>query len=72
MKGAHDNEIRCGHCNKMLAKGTALDLSIKYPRCGTINTMRAMRPGSEPHDGHRSLNNEEIDRRQPVLRRRAL
>ena len=72
MKGAHDNEIRCGHCNKMLARGTALDLSIKGPRCGTINTMRAMRPGSAPHDGHRSLNNEEIDRRQPVLRRRAL
>ena len=72
MKGAHDNEIRCGHCNKMLARGTALDLSIKCPRCGTIKTMRAMRPGSEPHDGHRSLNNEEIDRRQPVLRRRAL
>ena len=72
MKAAHDNEIRCGHCNKMLAKGTALDLSIKCPRCGTINIMRARRPGSEPHDGHRSLNNEEIDRRQPVLRRRAL
>ena len=36
----------------MLAKGTALDLSIKCPRCGTINTMRAMRPGSKPRDGH--------------------
>uniref|UniRef100_UPI00345C381D Com family DNA-binding transcriptional regulator n=1 Tax=uncultured Bilophila sp. TaxID=529385 RepID=UPI00345C381D len=53
MTGVHqDNEIRCGHCNKMLAKGTALDLSIKCPRCGTINTMRATRPGSEPRDGH--------------------
>ena len=52
MTGVHNNEIRCGRCNKMLAKGTALELSIKCPRCGTINHVRAARPGSEPPDGH--------------------
>ena len=64
-----EKEIRCGNCGRLLAKGTALDLSIKCPRCGAINHVRATRPGSEPHDGHGSLNNEKIDRRQPVLRR---
>ena len=67
-----EKEIRCGNCGRLLAKGTAIALEIKCPRCGEIKYVRAMRPGSEPHDGHRSLNNEEIDRRQPVLRRRAL
>lgn len=49
-----NDEIRCGHCNKMLAKGIALDLSIKCPRCGTINhIMRVMCPGSESPDGQK-------------------
>ncbi|WP_073020954.1 Com family DNA-binding transcriptional regulator [Halodesulfovibrio aestuarii] len=30
-------EIRCGNCNRLLAKGTATDLEIKCPRCGAIN-----------------------------------
>ena len=53
-------EIRCSNCNKLLAKGTALELSIKCPRCGTFNTIRAdftdpepprrpKREGREPH-----------------------
>jgi phage FluMu protein Com len=67
-----EKEIRCGNCGRLLAKGTAIALEIKCPRCGEIKYVRDMIPGSEPHDGHRSLNNEEIDRRQPVLRRRAL
>lgn len=63
MKGVQqDNEIRCGHCNKMLAKGTAFDLNIKCPRCGVMNYVRAMRPSSEPQDGRRS-ENEDFDRR---------
>lgn len=41
MMGERKNrEIRCGQCNRMLAKGMALDLSIKCPRCGTINHVR--------------------------------
>jgi phage FluMu protein Com len=30
-------QIRCGNCDKLLGKGTALDLAIKCPRCGCIN-----------------------------------
>lgn len=52
-------EIRCGKCNRLLAKGEALDLAIKCPRCGAINHVRAASlnsegkraPGKEPsHD----------------------
>ena len=52
-------EIRCGKCNRLLAKGEALDLAIKCPRCGAINHVRAVSlnregsraPGKEPsHD----------------------
>ncbi|MBU1002805.1 MAG: Com family DNA-binding transcriptional regulator [Proteobacteria bacterium] len=34
-------EIRCAHCNRLLAKGRAISLAIKCPRCGTINHLRA-------------------------------
>ena len=52
MMGERKNrEIRCGQCNRMLAKGMALDLSIICPRCGTINHVRDTIPSSEPHDG---------------------
>ncbi|WP_446424107.1 Com family DNA-binding transcriptional regulator [Mailhella sp.] len=47
------NEIRCGHCNKLLGKGVALDLAIKCPRCGTINHLRNTNPNPEPHDGQK-------------------
>ncbi|MEA5089509.1 Com family DNA-binding transcriptional regulator [Solidesulfovibrio sp.] len=41
-------EIRCGQCSRLLAKGEALDLSIKCPRCGAINhVMRAESPSPE-------------------------
>ncbi|WP_363323087.1 Com family DNA-binding transcriptional regulator [uncultured Bilophila sp.] len=60
MKGAHDNEIRCGHCNKMLAKGTALDLSIKCPRCGAINHVRATRPGTDGHEPPQRLFHDSV------------
>lgn len=36
-------EIRCAHCGKLLAKGTALDLTIKCPRCRAYNTLRSPR-----------------------------
>lgn len=45
----HDNrrEVRCGHCRRLLAKGEALDLTIKCPRCGTLNHVRGMSPDAE-------------------------
>ncbi|QDQ27690.1 Com family DNA-binding transcriptional regulator [Chitinimonas arctica] len=36
--------IRCGHCNRKLGEGRYTVLTIKCPRCGTLNTLRAMRP----------------------------
>lgn len=37
-----NKEIRCGECGRLLAKGEAVRLSIKCPRCGALNhiTMR--------------------------------
>lgn len=48
------NEIRCGQCNKLLAKGWAKEAHIVYKcqRCWAFNTLRATRPSSEPQDGH--------------------
>ncbi|SNS21867.1 Mu-like prophage FluMu protein Com [Humidesulfovibrio mexicanus] len=40
-------EIRCGKCNRLLAKGEALDLAIKCPRCGAINHVRDKIPDTE-------------------------
>lgn len=40
-------EIRCGKCNRLLAKGEALNLAIKCPRCGAINHVRGQNPNSE-------------------------
>lgn len=51
LKMQEKKEIRCGHCNKLLGKGTARDLEIKCPRCGTLNHVRDMIPCSEPCDG---------------------
>lgn len=42
-------EVRCGNCNRLLAKGIALALTIKCPRCGAFNTVRAPSPVRESH-----------------------
>ncbi|MFG8081233.1 Com family DNA-binding transcriptional regulator [Pseudomonas aeruginosa] len=34
-------EIRCGNCRRKLAEGEYLRLSIKCPRCGTLNYLSA-------------------------------
>jgi phage FluMu protein Com len=42
------NEIRCKQCNRLLAKGTALEITIKCPRCGAYNSLRAApRPSAD-------------------------
>ena len=51
MQEMRDKEIRCGQCNKLLAKGWARDAHIvhKCPRCGAYNTLRALPPrAAEP------------------------
>lgn len=35
-------DIRCGNCHKKLGAGTYMHLSMKCPRCKTMNTYRAM------------------------------
>ena len=47
-------EIRCGHCNRLLGRGTARDIEIKCPRCGAYTIVRAGSPSAEPRDGQRS------------------
>ena len=37
-------EIRCGGCNKLLGKGVFKIMSIKCPRCKTLNELRAVSP----------------------------
>lgn len=57
-------EIRCCHCCKLLAKGEALELEIKCPRCGAYTILRAARPKHELRD---SLNEgKDADCREPV------
>ncbi|MCL2876918.1 MAG: Com family DNA-binding transcriptional regulator [Betaproteobacteria bacterium] len=46
-------EIRCGQCSKKLAEADYRHLSIKCPRCGTFNVLKAAspqpeRPGASP------------------------
>ena len=36
-----EKEIRCGNCGRLLAKGTAIALEIKCPRCGAYTILRA-------------------------------
>jgi phage FluMu protein Com len=40
-------EIRCGNCRKKLGAGDYRRLSIKCPRCGTFNQLRAESPEPE-------------------------
>ena len=49
-------QIRCGHCNKLLAIGSARDLEIKCPRYSTLNHVRDDTPCSEPCDGQNGAN----------------
>lgn len=36
--------IRCNFCNKKLAEADYRQLSIKCPRCGAINNLKAIEP----------------------------
>lgn len=43
-------EIRCPECNKLVAKGVAIDMQFRCPRCKTFFTLRAVRPNEECRD----------------------
>ncbi len=56
----HLPEIRCAHCGRKLGEGYVLALSIKCPRCGAYNTLRAARPDSELRDSHTESDRDKI------------
>ena len=39
-------DIRCGGCNKLLARADYKALEIKCPRCKTMNNLQAVEPRS--------------------------
>ena len=41
-------DIRCHKCGKLLAKGEALVLELKCPRCKAYNFLRAVSASPEP------------------------
>jgi len=45
--------LRCGKCNKLLAKGCieAGEIELFCPRCKSRIVLRAVRPNLAPHDG---------------------
>lgn len=51
------DDVRCPHCRKLLARGQAVEMEFKCPRCGTFFVLRAMSPSSEPLDGHTEIMN---------------
>jgi phage FluMu protein Com len=53
-----NEDIRCGACSRKLAEGQYPHISIKCPRCGTVNHLRAMRPEPAPREGHSTEQNE--------------
>lgn len=51
---AHDpNNLRCGKCNKLLAKGRieAGEIELLCPRCKSRTVLRAISPNAALHDG---------------------
>jgi phage FluMu protein Com len=53
-------QIRCGNCDKLLGRGTALNLAIKCPRCRSINQIKMSVPdaGKESLKSHKGADNE--------------
>ncbi|WP_081986698.1 Com family DNA-binding transcriptional regulator [Chitinibacter sp. ZOR0017] len=61
------NSIRCGQCDRKLAEGRYLELSIKCPRCGNLNQYQSISerhraPNQGKHDG--SVPHHSVARRQ--------
>lgn len=48
-------EIRCHKCGKLLAKGEALVLELKCPRCKAYNFLRALSARPEPREGRTEM-----------------
>lgn len=46
--------IRCSGCNKKLAEADYRHLSIKCPRCGMLNTLKAIEPRDSAPDAQKA------------------
>lgn len=55
-------ELRCGHCNKLLAKGWAkeAEIELRCPRCRTFFFLRAVSPNPAPHAGQNGKSDGKI------------
>ncbi|AFU47357.1 hypothetical protein C380_18315 [Acidovorax sp. KKS102] len=67
-------EIRCGACRRKLGEGIFTALTIKCPRCGGMNHLRAMSPpparqGASTDGIHHDDTHHSLDRRQTPTRR---
>ncbi|ACO74734.1 Com translational regulator [Laribacter hongkongensis HLHK9] len=40
-------DIRCGQCGRKLAAGRYIEISIKCPRCGALNHLKAVEPHNQ-------------------------
>ncbi|WP_373691490.1 Com family DNA-binding transcriptional regulator [Azonexus sp.] len=56
--------IRCTECNKKLAEAEYLSLSIKCPRCGHLNNLKAGEPRHLEDRHVKAQPNRPVDRRQ--------
>ena len=56
-------DVRCGNCNKLLAKGRmeAGEIELLCPRCKTHIILRASRSSQAPHDGLHHGDNHACD-----------
>jgi len=46
-------DLRCGGCNRLLARGTVVCVQIKCPRCGTLNAFQSAPRAQSPEPGQR-------------------
>ncbi|WP_302260427.1 Com family DNA-binding transcriptional regulator [Desulfovibrio piger] len=63
-------EIRCPYCNKLIAKGEAVELEFRCGRCKNFFILRATRPNSERPERPQELCHAESG--QPVQRSRSV
>jgi len=55
------DEIRCGHCSRLLAKAGLFDqIQIKCPRCGTMNIFNNQQKAGSLVKAPSSANTKEV------------
>jgi phage FluMu protein Com len=46
------HEVRCPQCDKLLARGDAIEMQFKCPRCKTYFILRAVSPNQARPEHH--------------------